>query len=122
MELTIGQQRTIQESTMAWSMYLSTVEDAMSEVPKSVRAKIRALEEEYIEAFGEYYTQSIEAGDGRYDNEVEADFVRKWAAEHPEFFDVRTLYAECGEDVLKEAEQAIRNVESTFQQIVGLKK
>ena len=111
-ELTLGQLRTIQESTQSWRMLLANIEGAMGEVPKDVKKKIDALQEGFINAFGEYYTQSIEANDGRNADDVASDFAKIWSEKHPEFYDVRAIFSGCGEDALRKAEKAISYAES----------
>ena len=107
-ELTLGQQRAIEESTQSWKMLIASVVGSMDSVPEDLSKKIDGLEADYKKAFGEYYAQAIESQDGRDVDELADAFDDKWAGEHPEFYDMRLLFADCGEDALKAADEVMK--------------
>ncbi len=107
-ELTLGQQRAIEESTQGWRMLIASVGGSLSDVPEDLRKKIDGLEADYKKAFGEFYTQAVEAQDDRDDDELADAFDEKWATDHPEFYDMRLLFADCGEDALKAADEVMK--------------
>lgn len=107
-KLTLGQERTIDESTQSWRMLVYPIMESISSVPDGFKKKIDELDEAYVAGFGEYYTKSIEAEDGRDADEVMSDFDKIWSQDHPEFYDMKLLFAECGDEALEIVERAMK--------------
>ena len=110
-ELTMGELRSINESTNVWKMLIRRIQDSMEHVPSPVTDRIKELEELYIRELQEYYPNAKENDPSKDLDDIAAEFDELWDGKHPEFYDVRKLFAECDTKELAKAEEAIKDAE-----------
>lgn len=113
-ELTIGELRYINESTTIWKMLTQRVKDSMGQVPSEITEKLRESEKAYIEELRKYYIDTKEQGTNKNSDEIAAEFDDLWVEKHPDFYDMRKLFAECNSEELAKAEDAFRFAEDYY--------
>ncbi len=114
-ELTTGELRCINESTQGWRMLVDMIADSIGTLPDGLSEHIEELEDGYRAGFDDYYRKAVEAEDGRDADELAADFSEIWDSEHPEYFDMRALFADCSAEGLERAEESFKYAESLIQ-------
>ncbi len=119
-DLTAGDIRYIEEVTNTWKMTVNPILDSMESVPESVTGRIAELSEAFRTGFFVFYRDAMDKDDTRLAGEVLNDFVTGWRKDHPEYYDVDRLFAECSEDDLKKAEAPLAATRQAWMAISGM--
>lgn len=114
-DLTIGDQRYIEESLTIWWMYINPILSSMKAVPQELTKKLRELAEQYVEEFSDFYMKKKEEDESLHADEIKNAFDEKWSKEHEEFYDMDKLFSGCDVESLKEAEPAIEDAKKAFR-------
>ncbi|MBQ7706651.1 MAG: hypothetical protein IJT72_02590 [Lachnospiraceae bacterium] len=113
-ELTIGDQRYIEESLTTWMMYINPIVSSMDSVPKELKDKISELSDRYVDEFYDFYEKKKDEDESLHADEIKNAFDEIWEKEHEEFFDMDKLFKKCSKKELKKAESAIKDAKEAF--------
>ena len=118
-ELTIGDQRYIEESTIPWRMYINSILFPMKDVPAETTDAITAIEKQYTDDFYVFFEQKKAEDESLHADEIREAFDTVWGKEHPEFYDMDKLFSGCGEEDLKKAAAAIEDAKTAFADMIS---
>ena len=114
-ELTIGDERYIEESLTIWKMYINPVLSSLNESAEEFELKISGLEKQYVEEFYNYFSKKKEEDESLHADEIKALFDEVWSKELEEFYDMDKLFMGLDEENLKNAKAAIDEAKKAFQ-------
>ncbi|MBR3305770.1 MAG: hypothetical protein IKI75_00785 [Lachnospiraceae bacterium] len=103
-ELTTGDRRFVSESINSWKMLVNITASALGNISQDVTDHIDDLADSFVKGFSEFYENAPEdpAKDA---DDLLAEYEESFITEHPEYADMRLLFAdpECDPQVAEEA-------------------
>ncbi len=107
-KLSEGNQRFLNECTDTWKMIVADVRIWITDIPQSLQDHLDELEKGYREGFTEFCIKANEAGNLTDIDKARNEFEAGWLKEHPDYYDMRALFADCDPEELKKAEETFR--------------
>ena len=115
-ELTIGDQRYVEESLTIWRMYINPIINSLNEAPSKLTDRLRELESQYIEEFYAFYKEKKEENENLHADAIHNAFDDVWSEKHPDFYDMDKLFEGLSDEDMKRAEKAINKAKEAFEQ------